>query len=160
MKILVVDDTNYMRTTFKDALNKAGYEDILTVDSGEKALEVLGISDGKVESASLDVGCILMDIVMPGMDGIEACRKIKSVSSYEMTFVIMVTGSDDINQLKLAFDAGATDYIRKPVHETELLSRVNTVLKLRDEMFERIEKEAVHEPEVAVAAGGDGIWAV
>lgn len=141
MKILVVDDTNYMRKTFKDALNKAGYEDVLTVDSGEQALELLGISDGKEVSTSIDVGCILMDIVMSGMDGIEACRKIKAVSSYEMTFVIMVTGRDDINQLKLAFDAGATDYIRKPVHEIELLSRVNTVLKLRDEMLERIEKE-------------------
>ena len=141
MKILVVDDTNYMRNTFKDALNKAGYEDILTVDSGEQALELLGISGGKEVSDPIDVGCILMDIVMPGMDGIEACRKIKAASGYEMTFIIMVTGKGDINQLKLAFDAGATDYIRKPVHEIELLSRVNTVLKLRDEMLERIEKE-------------------
>ena len=141
MKILVVDDTNYMRNTFKEALNKAGYKDIETVDSGEKALEVLGISGGKMVSASLDVGCILMDIVMPGMSGIEVCRKIKSVKSYELTPVIMVTGSDDINQLKLAFDAGATDYIRKPVHEIELLARVNTVIKLRSEMLERIEKE-------------------
>lgn len=141
MKILVVDDTNYMRANFKESLNKAGYKDIETVDCAETALEVLGISDGKMEVASLDVGCILMDIVMPGMSGIEACRKIKSVKSYELTSVIMVTGSDDINQLKLAFEAGATDYIRKPVHEIELLARVNTVIKLRREMLERIEKE-------------------
>jgi len=141
MKLIVIEDTKYMRTVLQDFLHNAGYRDVLAAASAEEAFNILGISNGKLNSHPLDVGCILMDIAMPGIDGIEACRKIKTFDCYKHVPVIMVTASKEIAHLKEAFDAGAVDYIRKPVSDIELKARVRTVLKLKTEMDERIEKE-------------------
>lgn len=143
MQIIVIEDTKYMRTLLQDFLQSVGYRHIITAASAEEAFHILGISSGKHEGGvPLEVGCILMDIAMPGIDGIEACRKIKAVEYYKHVPVIMVTASKEISHLKQAFEAGAIDYIRKPVSDIELQARVNTVLNLKTQIDERLEKEA------------------
>ena len=141
MKILVVEDSKAMRTHLQNHLQEAGYKEVLAAASAKEAFEYLGIKGDKMESLPLDVGCILMDVVMPEIDGIEACRKIKSFYCYKYVPIIMVSASEQIDHLQRAFDAGAIDYIKKPVNETELIARVRTMLKLKREIDERIEKE-------------------
>ena len=78
MKILVVEDTKYMRTVLHDFLHDAGHKDIITVPSAEESFNILGIANRCLDIRPLDVGCILMDIAMPGINGIDACRRIKT----------------------------------------------------------------------------------
>jgi DNA-binding response OmpR family regulator len=75
-----------------------------------------------------------MDVLMPGTNGIQACTQIKSRPALQDLPVIMVTGQDSTNYLEAAFDAGALDYVTKPLKRVELLARVRSVLKLKDEM--------------------------
>src|SRR5262245_27875140 len=82
-----------------------------------------------------------MDIRIPGMDGIAACRRIKAVPQLHDIPIIMVTSSDDTADLQLAFDAGAMDYLIKPPDEVELLARVRSALKLKHEMDRRKARE-------------------
>jgi DNA-binding response OmpR family regulator len=83
-----------------------------------------------------------MDVVMPEVDGVTACRQIKQTEHLRDIPVIMVTGTNDLSNLKEAFSAGAMDYINKPVNATELLARVASALTLKKEMDCRKEREA------------------
>ena len=143
MKILIIEDTKYMRTVLQDYLFDAGYKEVETAASAEEAFGLLGISQDKLDNLPIpvNIGCILMDIAMPGINGIEACKKIQSFECYKHVPIIMVTASKETDHLQKAFDAGAIDYIRKPVNKIELVVRVSTVLSLKEEMDERIEKE-------------------
>ena len=119
-------------------LNSVGYADIVVVDSAQAAFESLGLG-GDSYAAGIDL--ILMDITMPDIDGIAAMRHIQAVPALRDIPVIMVTGRVDPEQLKAAFDAGAIDYITKPVHEVELLARVRSALKLKYEIDQRKARE-------------------
>ena len=72
---------------------------------------------------------ILLDVVMPVVDGIEACARIRSDTRYSGVPIIMVTAVDDIDQLTDAFVAGASDYVTKPIVPTDLLARVEAALQ-------------------------------
>ena len=80
---------------------------------------------------------MLLDIVMPDIDGIEACARIRSDPRYADVPIIMVTSLGDMDSLANAFVAGATDYITKPVNRVELLARVRSALKLKAELDRR-----------------------
>ncbi len=82
-----------------------------------------------------------MDLHMPKVDGIEACRRTKALPDWSEVPVIMVTSSEEAADLKLAFAAGAMDYITKPPDEVELLARVQSALRLKREMDERRARE-------------------
>jgi response regulator RpfG family c-di-GMP phosphodiesterase len=84
---------------------------------------------------------ILMDVVMPEMDGVEACRRIKSNTSLKDIFIIMVTSVEDMAVLESAFEAGAADYINKPIQPIELMARLRSILRLKDEMEARRKHE-------------------
>lgn len=140
MRILVVDDTEDSRDIAEAALISAGYADVNTAGSAREAYEYLGIearSDGDETSADL----VLLDIVMPDVDGIEACAHIRSDSRYSDVPIIMVTSLADMNSLANAFVAGATDYITKPLNRIELLARVRSALKLKSELDRRRARE-------------------
>jgi diguanylate cyclase (GGDEF)-like protein len=92
-------------------------------------------------SVSTDIDLILMDIVMPEMDGIEACRLIKSFEYLRDIPVIMVTATMQMKELQMAFAAGAIDYITKPLNKVELLARVSSALKLKREIDNRKARE-------------------
>jgi len=125
-KILIVDDSMDNLDLIEDMLNDEGYEDIICVMSAREAYE-------KLKSSDIDL--IILDIMMPGINGIEACRCIKANESYKDIPIIIATAKVDLETLKEGFDAGANDYIRKPiVNDIELLSRVKNALKLKASM--------------------------
>src|SRR5262249_30241165 len=121
-------------------LSAAGYDHLLVADSAASAFRLLGLDDGK-HSAASQVDLILMDIVMPEMNGIEACRQIKAVERFRDTPIMMVTVKTDPVDLQLAFAAGALDYIGKPINKIELLTRVRSVLRLVHEIDRRRARE-------------------
>ncbi len=139
MAILIVDDSQDQHLLLKSILTKAGHTDILTVDS---ALAAFPILNQDANASPTPVELILMDVLMPGMDGVTACRRIKQQKHLHDIPVIMVTAKNDFNNLKDAFSAGAMDYINKPVNSIELLARVTSALTLKREMDCRKERES------------------
>lgn len=139
MAILIVDDSPDQHLLLRSILTKAGHADIVAVDSAHAAFAALNLDD---EQSSTKIDLILMDVLMPDIDGIAACRQIKQSDQLRDIPVIMVTAKTDIENLKEAFSAGAMDYITKPVNRIELLARVSSALILKREMDCRKEREA------------------
>jgi signal transduction histidine kinase len=135
MGILVVDDDPAMRRMLLTVLEEAGYSDVSIADSATTAFSYLGMDNCSTTLPGVDL--VLMDISMPEMDGVEACRRIKSVSHLRDIPVLMVTGLVDTKKLEDAFAAGAVDYIVKPLNVTEMLARVRSALDLKLEMDRR-----------------------
>jgi CheY-like chemotaxis protein len=138
MAILIVDDSPDQHLLLTSILMKAGQTEIVAVESARAAFATLNL-DG--EAASTDIDLILMDILMPEIDGVAACRRIKQKEHLRDIPIIMVTAKNDSAHLKEAFSAGAMDYINKPVNGVELLARVTSALTLKREMNCRKERE-------------------
>ncbi len=143
MNILVVDDSAKERTLLQHLLTKGGYSKVALAESAAEALEKMR---GAHPSGKADL--ILMDILMPEMNGIEACKAIKTEKSFQDIPVIMVTGLYDKENLESAFAVGATDYIVKPVKKWELISRVRSAFRLKQEMEKRKARERELEDEI------------
>jgi CheY-like chemotaxis protein len=139
MAILIVDDSPDQHLLLRKILAKAGHTDVLTAESAEAAFTALNF---EVSGASTSVDLILMDVLMPGLDGVAACKRIKQQEHLRDIPVIMVTAKNDLGYLQNAFSAGAMDYINKPVNGVELLVRVASALTLKKEMDCRKEREA------------------
>ncbi|MBN1688023.1 MAG: response regulator [Candidatus Omnitrophica bacterium] len=139
MSILVVDDTPDNLMLLETLLTNAGYKEILKATCAKEAYECLGVDSKEKTSSQVDL--ILMDIMMPETNGIEAVRRIKSVENLYEIPVIMVTAKTDMDSLHEAFEAGAMDYITKPLRKIELLARVKSSLRLKKEMDTRIQRE-------------------
>ena len=137
MTILVVDDYEDNRLLLESVLLEAGIAKVCTAGSAAEALSVLTRFDGPRPEVDL----ILLDIRMPGVDGIEACRILKASDEFRDIPVIMVTAQSDTDVLDDAFAAGAFDYVTKPFESVELLARVRCALELKREMDERKARE-------------------
>jgi CheY-like chemotaxis protein len=118
-KVLIVDDTETMRLAERMMLAGEGYE----IDIAEDGLDALN----KIGIARPDL--VLMDIMMPRMDGIECCRRIKSDEKTKDIKVVMVTTKSEYERVKEAFAAGCDDYITKPIDKTELISKLRDLMK-------------------------------
>ncbi|MBZ5592934.1 MAG: diguanylate cyclase [Acidobacteriia bacterium] len=131
-RILIVDDSPKARLLIESMLRIQGYNDLTSVESARQAFDVLGLQPGEEPGAN-DFDLILMDLLMPEVDGLEACRRIKSSPQFADLPLIMVTAEDSAESVKEAFDAGAIDYIKKPVNRVELMARVKSALRLKQE---------------------------
>ncbi len=118
-----------MRKYLKLVLGKAGFKDLLFAESADDAFKQLGMDEVSDNHSNIDL--ILMDYLMPGINGIEACKKIKKRDSLRDIPIIMVTSTDEVWVLPPAFEAGAMDYIAKPIDKVELVVRVTSALKLK-----------------------------
>lgn len=140
--ILVVEDDQISLKFMNGMLTKAGYN-VQTARNGLLCLD-------KVASVAPDL--IIMDVVMPDMNGIEACKQLKASSDFGQIPVIFVTGSTDDQTLEAAFEAGASDYVCKPLRQIELLVRVRAVLAQR-RMVRRLAEEEKLKGMLATAGG-------
>ena len=120
-KVLIVDDVTKNIQLVANFLKQAGYEINFAV-SGEKALK-------HVEKESFDL--ILLDIMMPEMDGFEACKLLKSNPNTSEIPIVFLTAKTDIDSITKAFQIGGIDYITKPFNKAELLARVKTHLTIQ-----------------------------
>ena len=140
MRILIIDDTEDGRDMAEAMLAAAGYGFINAVGSAAEAYQFLGVGQAVTQQPSA-IDLILLDIMMPDIDGIEACARIHSEKRYSSVPIIMVTSLADSDSLANAFVAGATDYITKPINRIELLARVRSALKLKAELDRREARE-------------------
>lgn len=117
--ILVVDDDKSMRMLLRKAMEKEGYQ-IVEAKDGEEALAIFN-------QRSPDM--ILLDALMPVMDGFTCCAKLQLMPGGDCTPVLMITGLEDQVSVDRAFEAGAVDYVTKPIHWAVLRQRVRRILR-------------------------------
>ncbi len=139
MSILIVDDSSSHRLLLKTILENAGHSELILAESAQSALKQLRLDEPAEIIGEIDL--ILMDILMPEMDGIEACTLIKAKDQLRDIPIIMVTAENESKYLQSAFDAGAMDFITKPLNKVELLARVRSALTLKQEMDRRKARE-------------------
>lgn len=131
MGILIVDDSSDQQALLRSILGQAGHTNLLSADSAQAAFSLLDM-DGQAPPSRINL--ILMDVLMPELDGVDACRQIKSRPHLCDIPIIMVTAKSDLPNLQAAFAAGAIDFITKPVNRIELLARAAAALALKKEM--------------------------
>jgi CheY-like chemotaxis protein len=117
-KILLVDDSATVLMMEQMLLQNSGYE-VVVAKNGQE-----GVLKAKSEQPDL----ILLDVVMPKMDGIEACRLIRAQDDTAHIPIIMVTTRSEANNVEACFKNGCTDYVNKPINNAELIAKVKSVL--------------------------------
>ena len=116
MRVLVVDDEKLLVKGIKFNLENDGYE-VLTGSDGQEALDI---------AASQPVDLIILDVMMPNMDGLEACQRIREFSN--VPIIMLTAKADDMDKL-MGFEHGADDYLTKPFNILELKARVRALLR-------------------------------
>jgi len=120
-KILIVDDETSARSAFELLLRREGYE-VRDAASGESALAAC---------TEFKPDLILLDILMPGIDGFEVCRRIKATPETRLTPVVLITGLSDTEDRIRGINAGADDFLSKPIDINELLARSRSLMRLK-----------------------------
>lgn len=129
-KILVVDDESDIRELIEYNLKKEGYQ-VVMAENGVEAIE-----QAKIHLPQM----ILLDIMMPEMDGIEACRVIRSLPELKDTFIVFLTARSEEYSEVSGFNVGADDYITKPIKPRILMSRISALLRRNKQDNEQEEK--------------------
>ena len=135
MRILVAEDDAVTRKILAVTLERLGWE-VITASDGTAAWDTLETLGG--ENAP---ELVLLDWMMPGMDGIEICRKLRSTPGFEFIYIILLTSRSEKEDLAMGLMAGANDYIAKPFHPIELESRVRVgvrMVKLQRSLASRV----------------------
>jgi two-component system chemotaxis response regulator CheY len=120
MNVIIADDSKVVRSIVEKAIKPLGYSSFQANHGGE-AIEIL-------EKMGEKIGLILMDWNMPVMDGFDALVKIKKDSRFSSIPIIMLTSESDNNKVKMATDAGAAAYVKKPFTQDELLENIKLVI--------------------------------
>lgn len=126
MKILAVDDDRVFLDLLVPMLHSSGEDDVTVALSAVEAL-------GHISHATDAYDCILLDIQMPEINGIQLCRAIRELADYKRTPIVMITAMSTKAYIDDAFTAGATDYVTKPLDRQELRARLGMVQRLLDE---------------------------
>jgi len=126
MKILLVDDDPVFQDILTHSLRALGHEDLTRASSAAEALTTL-------QSQTSPFDCILLDIQMPGMDGVSLCHILRGLPEYRRAPIVMVTSLSAKRFIDDAFAAGATDYVTKPIDRLDLKARIGMVERLVEE---------------------------
>ncbi|AWB48386.1 hypothetical protein HYN69_07520 [Gemmobacter aquarius] len=126
MRILAVDDDETILDLLAEAMRVGGHGSLTKASSGRKALDIMA-------NATTPFDCVLLDIQMPGIDGITLCTTIRSMPAYARAPILMLTAMSQRDYFERAFQAGATDYITKPFDFLELGTRLSVARRLVDE---------------------------
>ncbi len=118
-KVLVVDDEEPILELLKYNLEKQGYE-VRTATDGQIAVDI---------AKKFHPELVLLDIMMPKMDGVEACRQIRAIPELTNTFIVFLTARSEEYSEVAAFDVGADDYITKPIKPRALMSRISALFR-------------------------------
>ncbi|WP_338470866.1 fused response regulator/phosphatase [Niallia sp. XMNu-256] len=151
MKIAIVDDNSTNLMIVEKIMQQAGYHRLELFSSAKELYQYLQLD--APSSVEVPVDLILMDLMMPEIDGIEACRTILSRERFEDLPIIFVTAMGDSYKMAEAMDAGALDYVMKPINKVELLARVRSVLRVKKEKDLRKEREKRIQYELDLAKG-------
>jgi two-component system, OmpR family, alkaline phosphatase synthesis response regulator PhoP len=130
-KILIVDDEPDIRELIEYNLKKEGYQ-VFTASNGQE-----GVSEAKRSHPDL----IILDIMMPKMDGIEACRVLRTMNEFKNTFMVFLTARSEEYSEIAGFNVGADDYIAKPIKPRALVSRINAILRRNSQSDEPVENK-------------------
>ena len=130
-KLLVVDDTPMNVKMLADILAFKGYQ-VVTAAGGNEAL-------AKVKAESPDL--VLLDVMMPDLNGYDVCRAIRADPATEMLPVVMVTALDPLQERVKGIEAGADDFLSKPINQPELLARVRSLLRIK-EFYDTVQSQA------------------
>jgi PleD family two-component response regulator len=138
-RILLVDDSLDARLIAEAALSDGDFA-LETAGSAQEAYARLGL-EGLGADLPPEFDLILLDILMPNIDGVEACAAIRSTRRYRDVPILMVSGQNDTGTLSQAFIAGANDYVSKPLNPMELQTRVRSALRFKREIDRRRARE-------------------
>ncbi len=154
MNILIVDDNPTNVIIIREILKREQYTNTVTASSAKEMFEHLGVgtSDAMLRSRANEVDLILLDMMMPEMDGIEACRLLQQNEQLRDIPVIMVTAVGDSKKLAEALDAGAVDYVTKPINKVELMARIRLALRLKHEKDWHKERDQHIQEELKLAS--------
>ena len=151
IKILIVDDEKDILEFLSYNLQKEGYE-IFRANNGNSGLKV-----AKKEIPEL----IILDVMMPEMDGIETCEKIREIESLDSTLILFLTARSEEYSELAGFSAGADDYVTKPIKPKLLISRVNALLrrkgKNKDQKLIKIEHIEIDKDKHLLLYKGDSV---
>ena len=121
LRVLVADDDEGLRQLMRLVLRSAGFE----------VIEAVNGLDALARARDCNPAVILLDVMMPGMDGLEVCRDLKSDQRFDGVPVIFVTAMDDLQHRTASKELGVDDYIKKPIGPRELVARVRCVMERR-----------------------------
>lgn len=148
--ILVVDDDPLTRMMATEALREGGFA-TSEAEDGVRALAAF---------EALHPDLVLLDVMMPGLTGFEVCRRVRATPAGELVPIIMLTGLDDSESVEQAFDAGATDFISKPINWTLLRFRIRYVLRSAQLLKELVRNKESLSSAQRIARLGSWEWFV
>lgn len=127
--ILVVDDEEHILELIKFNLEREGYN-VLLCDNGEESISII---------KSNPVDLVVLDLMLPGIDGLEVCKRLQSMDEYNDLPIIMLTAKSEESDRILGLEIGADDYITKPFSVRELIARIKAVLRRSEAKHESID---------------------
>ncbi|HEU0106757.1 MAG TPA: response regulator [Vicinamibacteria bacterium] len=128
MKVLLAEDSGVIRILLQRVLTNWGYE-VVFAEDGAQAWQILERPDSP--------RIALLDWMMPGLDGLEVCQRVRSAGREPRVYIILLTGKDQQKDVVRGLAAGADDYLRKPFDNAELEARIRTgrtIVELQDEL--------------------------
>jgi putative two-component system response regulator len=131
-RVLVADDSSNVRSLFERLLRTDGHE-VISAPDGQAALDAVWRTRPDV---------ILLDVEMPGVDGLEVCRRLKADPATRLTPVVMITGQTDLSDRIRGIEAGADEFLSKPLHPDELRVRVRSLSRFKQRIDELDSAEA------------------